>query len=189
MQFNCTASPMAITNQDEQTVVVINTILIQIRIFLFMFMKVYSMIRRRRARNYRRLNHSYSLTGRVGQQMRHMGQLVGFSDTICRNNLRMPIHLFQRLCFLLESVGGLRPTRNVNVAEQLAMFLSILAHHKKNVTLQTDFLRSGYTISTYFNRVLKCVLKLYPILLITPEPVQDDCNDDRWKYFKVFSVL
>lgn len=177
---------MAIRKKDEQAIVAINTILIQIRIFLVLFMRIYSSVRRRRVRNIRRLTPSYSMKGKLGDQLRHIRQLVGINDTICRNNLRMPIDSFSRLCFLLENVGGLRPSKHVNITEQVAMFLSILSHHKKNATLQTDFLRSGHTISRYFNRVLRCVIKLYPIILITPTPVPENCTDDRWKYFKVF---
>lgn len=177
---------MPIRKEDEQAVVVVNTILIQIRIFLFMFLRVYSSIRRRRIRKFRRHNPAYSLTGKQCHQFRHMNQLVGINDTTCTNNLRMPMDTFRRLCYLLENVGGLSPSKNVSVPEQVAMFLSILSHHKKNVTLQTDFLRSGYTISTCFNRVLRCVLMLHTLLLITPSPVPEQCTDHRWKYFKVF---
>lgn len=97
----------------------------------------------------------------------------------------MAINSFKRLCFLLENLGGLSSTKHVSVYEQVMMFLTVLSHQKQNVTLQTDFKRSGHTISVYFNRVLKSVLQLYPILLVTPDPIADGCNDTRWKYFKV----
>ncbi|KAL8500325.1 hypothetical protein ACS0TY_020068 [Phlomoides rotata] len=81
-------------------------------------------------------------------------------------------------------LGGLSPTRNVTIAKQVAMFLSVLSHHTKNRIVKHSFKLSGYTVSKHFNSVLNSLLKLHPILLINPQPVPDDCNDNRWKYFK-----
>ncbi|KAF7842198.1 myb/SANT-like domain, Harbinger transposase-derived nuclease domain protein [Senna tora] len=36
---------------------------------------------------------------------------------------------FDRLCAMLDNIGGLRPTRNMLVDEQVAIFLHILSHH------------------------------------------------------------
>lgn len=83
------------------------------------------------------------MTTKIPYQINHIRDIVGVSDDICKNNLRMPINTFQRLCFLLENVGGLGPNKHVSVEEQVAMFLSILSHHKKNVNLQTDFKQSA----------------------------------------------
>ncbi|KAL8500714.1 hypothetical protein ACS0TY_020338 [Phlomoides rotata] len=44
--------------------------------------------------------------------------------------------------------------------------------------------RHRYTISKHFNGVLNTLLKLYNVLLVNPEPVPEDSNDYRWKYFK-----
>ncbi|KAL8521761.1 hypothetical protein ACS0TY_012056 [Phlomoides rotata] len=76
----------------------------------------------------------------------------------------MNIDCFNRLCFLLENIGGLSPTRNVTIAEQVAMFLSILSHHTKNRIVKHSFKRSGYTVSKHFNSVLNTLLKLHTIL-------------------------
>lgn len=97
----------------------------------------------------------------------------------------MHMHAFKCLCFLLENVFGLRPNKHVSIEEQVVMLLSILSRHKKSVTLQTDFKRSGHTVSIYFNRVLLCILKLYPLFLITLQPVAEGSKDHRWKHFKV----
>ncbi|KAL8526306.1 hypothetical protein ACS0TY_015502 [Phlomoides rotata] len=40
------------------------------------------------------------------------------------------------------------------------------------------------TVSKHFNFVLNTLLKLHTILLINPQPVHDDCTDNRWKYLK-----
>ncbi|KAL8495794.1 hypothetical protein ACS0TY_019775 [Phlomoides rotata] len=47
-----------------------------------------------------------------------------------------------------------------------------------------SFNRSGYTVSKHFNLVLNTLLKLYNVLLVTPEPIPEDSNDYRWDYFK-----
>ncbi|KAH6838205.1 hypothetical protein C2S53_013328 [Perilla frutescens var. hirtella] len=73
--------------------------------------------------------------------------------------------------------------RHVQLPEQVAMFLSILAHHAKNRIVKSNFNQSGCTISKHFNAVLKA-LKLHSILLIKPQFVADDSTNDRWKYFK-----
>src|SRR3954467_12342485 len=73
--------------------------------------------------------------------------------------------------------------------EQVAMFLHILAHHSKNRVIKFLFKRSGETVSRYFNLVLNGVLRLHETLLKAPEPVPEDCVDERWKFFKVLFIL
>ncbi|KAL8464389.1 hypothetical protein ACS0TY_034062 [Phlomoides rotata] len=91
---------------------------------------------------------------------------------------------FNRLCYLLKNLGGLRSTRNVSISEQVAIFLTILSHHTKNRAVKHTFTRSGYTISKHFNNVLNTLLKLYTVLLVKHVPVHEDSTDYHWKYFK-----
>ncbi|XP_073305122.1 uncharacterized protein [Primulina huaijiensis] len=91
---------------------------------------------------------------------------------------------FERLCYLLTHVGGLVESRHVMVEEKVAMFLSILAHHKKNRIISHDYIRSGHTVSTHFHEVLKSILKLYPILIAKHVPVDESCTNETWKWFK-----
>ncbi|GFP94504.1 hypothetical protein PHJA_001594800 [Phtheirospermum japonicum] len=42
----------------------------------------------------------------------------------------MDRNAFGRLCYLLEHVDDLIPSRNVLVSKQVAIFLSVLSHHK-----------------------------------------------------------
>ncbi|KAL0430454.1 UNVERIFIED_CONTAM: hypothetical protein Sradi_0671400 [Sesamum radiatum] len=51
----------------------------------------------------------------------------------------MSRNAFGRLCQILENTGGLRPTRHLTVSEQVAIFLSVLVHHKKNYVVKHDF--------------------------------------------------
>ncbi|KAL8537527.1 hypothetical protein ACS0TY_012597 [Phlomoides rotata] len=92
--------------------------------------------------------------------------------------------VFSRLCFVLQNSGGLKASRNTSVGEQVAMFLSILAHHTKNRIVKSKYMRSGRTVSKYFHRVLNAIIKLHKLLLARPNPIDDDCNDNRWKFFK-----
>ncbi|KAL3533031.1 hypothetical protein ACH5RR_006552 [Cinchona calisaya] len=45
-------------------------------------------------------------------------------------------------------------------------------------------MRSGKTVSIPFHAVLKAVLRLQSQLLVNPEPIPQDCNDPRWRWFK-----
>ncbi|XP_042023279.1 uncharacterized protein LOC121770595 [Salvia splendens] len=121
---------------------------------------------------------------RIPAQVRHLNRLKGVSDIACFDNLRMDRNTFGRLCFLLRQTGELVDGKYVKIEEQVAMFLSVLAHHKKNRIVKFDFLRSGFTVSKYVNAVLRAVLRLHRSFLVVPDPVAEDCNDNRWKWFK-----
>ncbi|KAK4390209.1 hypothetical protein Sango_2084200 [Sesamum angolense] len=84
---------------------------------------------------------------------------------------------FSGLCYLLEYSGGLTNKRFVTVPEQVAIFLSVLAHHKKNRVVKFNFIRSGRTVSLYFNNVLAALLKLHSVLLVAPKPIDDNGAD------------
>ncbi|XP_073135702.1 uncharacterized protein [Henckelia pumila] len=140
--------------------------------------------RARRLRDIRRKTASYSMTQRINVQMNHLHRITEVGDVQCVVNLRMNRNAFARLCFLLTHVGGLVESRYVRIEEKAAMFLSILAHHKKNRVVGHDYVRSGHTISTYFHEVLQSILMLHPILLVKPSPVDDTCTDESWKWFK-----
>ncbi|KAL8462888.1 hypothetical protein ACS0TY_033770 [Phlomoides rotata] len=118
------------------------------------------------------------------RQIEKLHFLVGHDDETCRDHIRMNKDCFNRLCYLLRSLRGLRDTRYVSISEQVAIFLTVLSHHTKNRVIKHSFQRSGYTISKHFILVLNTLLKLYKRLLIIPEPVPEDSNDYRWKYFK-----
>nr|GEW88026.1 hypothetical protein [Tanacetum cinerariifolium] len=72
----------------------------------------------------------------------------------------------------------------MTLEEIVALFLYVLAHHKKNRTISLLFLRSGETISRQFNRCLLAILKLHGELLQKPQPITEDCDSDRWRSFK-----
>ena len=116
-----------------------------------------------------------------------LNRLIRESDNVCISQLRMDRSTFGRLCEMVRDIGGLKGTKNMTLEEIVALFLYVLAHHKKNRTISLLFLRSGETISRQFNRCLLAILKLHDVLLQKPQPITDDCEDNRWKSFKVTS--
>ncbi|KAL5550719.1 hypothetical protein UlMin_000895 [Ulmus minor] len=113
-----------------------------------------------------------------------LNNIIHQSDIECVNQLRMDRKTFGLLCELLRLQGILKNDGVVSVEEQVCMFLHILAHHVKNHTIRSRFHRSGETISRHFNSVLNVVLRLHGSLLEAPNPIPENCNDDRWRWFK-----
>ncbi|KAL0398054.1 UNVERIFIED_CONTAM: hypothetical protein Sradi_2148700 [Sesamum radiatum] len=121
------------------------------------------------------------MLSRIPEQVKHLHDIIDITDVKCVDNLRMTRNAFDRLCQLHEFIGGLRATRHVTVMEQVAIFLSIIAHHKKNCVVKHAFVPSDRTISKHFHFVLMTVLRLHPILLPRPAPIQEGCQDPRWR--------
>ena len=112
-------------------------------------------------------------------------RMVFDSDLTCLENIRMDRNCFYKLCNMLQTIGRLAPTKNMNVEEMVAIFLYIISHHAKNRILKREFVRSGETVSRQFTVVLNSILRLHSVLLKNPEHVDENCNDPRWKWFKV----
>lgn len=150
---------------------------------------VIDIIKKRSARKRMRVSESrpYGMIERFPAQVQHLHRMVHVTDSDCLNNLRMDRNAFGRLCRLLRDVGGVSDGRYVTVEEQLAIFLGILAHHKKNCVVKFNFWRSGQTISHYIHVILHAIIKCHRLFLVKPTPVPDDCADPRWKWFKVIT--
>ncbi|KAG6408084.1 hypothetical protein SASPL_131087 [Salvia splendens] len=133
----------------------------------------------------RRVRRKFSRLERIPAQVHHLTRLVGLNDKECIDNLRMDRNCFGRLCLLLREQADLVDGKYVYVEEQIAMFLGVLAHHDKNRRVGFHFWRSGQTISHYVNVVLKAVIMLHELFLAKPLPVDDQCQDSRWKWFPV----
>ena len=69
-----------------------------------------------------------------------------------------------RLCTLLRG-GGLPDSKCAVLEEEVPMFMWTLAHDKKNRNMKFAFIRSGQSVSNYFNNVLKGVLRLQGFFL------------------------
>ncbi|XP_073314671.1 uncharacterized protein [Primulina huaijiensis] len=127
---------------------------------------------------------SYSMTQRINAQFSHLNMIIDAGDVQCVLNLRMNRNAFGRLCCLLMHLGGLTDSRYARIQEKVAMFLSILAHHKKNRVISHDYICGGQTVSTHFQEVMRASLKLYMLLLVKPTPVDWNCDSDLWKWFE-----
>ncbi|CAI9296641.1 unnamed protein product [Lactuca saligna] len=92
---------------------------------------------------------------------------------------------FTKLCNMLHTLGGLTTSRHMDIDEQVAIFLHIIAHNVKTRVMIGRFHHSGETISRIFTRVCNAVIRLHPQLLKKPEPVTENSTDQRWKWFKV----
>lgn len=115
----------------------------------------------------------------------YMQRLVYESDETCLQQLRMNRLTFVKLCRTLETDGKLKASKYLQVDEQVAIFLYILAHHVKNRVVKFQFRRSGETISKHFNNVVNAIVRLEKQLFKKPEPIPENSTDDRWKWFKV----
>lgn len=126
-----------------------------------------------------------SLEERCSARILNLRPIIQGSDVACLDNLRMDRACFYKLCEMLRDVGGLQGNRNTSLEEIVALFLFTLSHDTKNRRTQLYFRRSGETISRHFNLVLKVVLRCHHILFKKPEAVTENCQDERWKWFKV----
>ena len=103
--------------------------------------------------------------------------------------VRMNPPAFINLCRMLESEGGLKPTKHASVEEQVAKTLYILSCHAKNREVQFWFRRSGETTSRHFHNVLKAILELEDKFIKQPDgstiPTGILNNDKYYPYFKV----
>ena len=121
-----------------------------------------------------------------GTRIENINRLIRGNDVTCIEQLRTNRRTFGILCELLRTTEKLKELRDVMFEEQVAiLFLYIISHNFKNIVTKHFFRRSGETVSRHFNAVLNVVLRLEGILLRAPEPILDNCPDDRWKWFKV----
>lgn len=117
-------------------------------------------------------------------QLDNLNKLFKGNESDCFDQIRLTKAAFMMLCTMTRSVG-LSDSRYVVLEEKLAMFMSTVAHHKKNRVIKYDFTRSGHTVSKYFNEVLLALIRLHGVLLKAPEPIPANCTDERWKWFQV----
>ncbi|KAL0545975.1 hypothetical protein IC582_015879 [Cucumis melo] len=110
--------------------------------------------------------------------------MIHASDLVCRQSTRMDRRCSAILYHLLRTIGGLTSAKVIDVEEMVAMFLHILAHDVKNRIIQREFMRSGETIFRHFHMVLLAIIRLHDELLKKPQPVANDCTDQRWRWFE-----
>ncbi|KAL6537740.1 hypothetical protein OROHE_012367 [Orobanche hederae] len=143
----------------------------------------YYIMRQRQQSRKRKRSKRYSMIKKIPKQIEHLSSLVREDDIVCTEQLRMDRNAFGRLCQILCNAGGLQDEKYISVTEQVALFLHILAHHNKNVSIKHYYKRSGATVSLYFNRTLDAFLRLYRMFLAHPEPITEDSVDPVWRFF------
>ena len=134
-------------------------------------------------RTYRLIFRSYFLDFYAKRD--YVRRLVHDNDESCISQVRMNRVAFFKLCEMLENIGGLKPTKNMAIDEQVAMFLQIISHHLKNRVIRQNFQRSGETISRHFHKVLNAMIHLQKQIFRKPELIPTNSTDNRWKWFNV----
>ncbi|XP_042065005.1 putative nuclease HARBI1 isoform X1 [Salvia splendens] len=155
----------------------------QINMLLISLMITLIFPQNRKRKRWDRLGQSVVLDS-IPDHVRQLDRLVRVTDSACVDNLRMDRNTFGRLCRILRDRVGLVDQRQVTVEEQLAMFLCVLAHHKKSLIVGHNFMRSSQTVSKYIHTVLHGVLTLHNLFLVKPIPIDEACTDRTWKWFK-----
>ncbi|MFQ6643270.1 hypothetical protein Gotur_018240 [Gossypium turneri] len=79
--------------------------------------------------------------------------------------------------------------KNMLVDEQVAMFLHIIFHHRKNRVFKHHFNRSRETVSRSFHNVLNVIIRLQDVLFKKAESITTNSTDPRWKWFKVLECF
>jgi hypothetical protein len=92
-------------------------------------------------------------------------RLVDTSDGICMHELRMSRPVFYKLGSRLRDRGLVLDTFHVSVEEQVAMFLKIVGQCHTHSSVAIALWRAGWTVSRYFNVVLRALVKLAPELI------------------------
>ena len=96
---------------------------------------------------------------------------------------------FARLVCILRDSGRLRDTCFSTVEEQVAKFLNIIGHNRRNYYVKLDYWCSKETVGRHFHNVLKAIISLESIFLKQPygsEFPPNIANSSRFfSYFKV----
>ncbi|XP_042050712.1 protein ALP1-like isoform X1 [Salvia splendens] len=174
------------TQNDMTTVLILLEEVIrnyQINLLLISLMISLICPKNRKRKRWDRLNQSLVLDS-IPAHVLQLDRLVRVTDRACVDNLRMDRNTFGRLCRILRDRVGLIDQRLVSVEEQVAMFLCVLAHHKKFRIVGHNFMRSSQTVSKYIHIILRGILTLHSIFLVKPTPIDEDCPERRWKWFK-----
>ena len=82
------------------------------------------------------------------------------SSDLCHSMIRMSPAAFQGSCNMLVREGGLRPTSQVSVQEQVVKILYWLSHNVSHRELSFFFRRSRETTFCHFHNVLQVILEL-----------------------------
>ncbi|KAF7841837.1 protein ALP1-like [Senna tora] len=97
-----------------------------------------------------------SFTLEFHEKRTRLRSLVYSNDCSCYNVLRMYRNTFDRLCSMLDEIGGLKPTKHLLVDEQVELPRCTGWHTRKDA--QFIYVLSGWEGSAAASRVLKSAL-------------------------------
>uniref|UniRef100_A0A453MWS6 Uncharacterized protein n=2 Tax=Aegilops tauschii subsp. strangulata TaxID=200361 RepID=A0A453MWS6_AEGTS len=109
------------------------------------------------------------------------------TEANCISELCMRKFVFHKLCANLRHRGLLVDTFHVTLEEQVAMFIHVVGHNWKNISIGFEFYRPGETDSRYFNAVLDalCLLSRGVICIRTIETHSKITSSSRFHpYFE-----
>ncbi|KAM3237913.1 hypothetical protein P3L10_012943 [Capsicum annuum] len=99
----------------------------------------------------------------------YMNSILNESDVRWVGQLRMSKYAFYELCNALRRNSFLCSTKNMTVQEQVLIFLEIVGFNERFRKIGSHFYRAIESIHRCFHTVLQAVLKLYPILIKSPD--------------------
>ncbi|KHN47711.1 hypothetical protein glysoja_026400, partial [Glycine soja] len=114
-----------------------------------------------------------------------LNRLYRRTKTDCIEQLRVNKKAFFNLCRILQEKGKLVKTRNVPIAEVVAMFLHILAHNLKYRVVHFSYCRSMETISRQFKNFLRAIMKVRKEYLKFHDYKLEGSVENKWRWFKV----
>ena len=91
---------------------------------------------------------------------KYLSRLIDGNDATSINMVHMNKSTFFSLCSILHGKRFLRDTLHMTIREQLLMFLHTIGHNQCNHVLAHNFLKSGKTVSRYFNNILFAIGEL-----------------------------
>ena len=146
---------------------------------------VATMLRSRSRRNQPRPMHNSRLTGPM-----RVAELLNGHDEILLGMVSMKADTFRSLCDLLRGRELLQPTRNMDVDEQLFIFLAICSQGASNRHVSYLFQRSLETTSRTFDKVLHVICSLKEEFIRPPDytAVQPLVEEHAHKYRPWFDV-
>ena len=96
-------------------------------------------------------------------------EILNGHERVCQVIISMKAHTFRALSYLLGSRGLLMPTSNMNINEQLFIFLYICAQGATNGQTSYMFQHSAETTSRWFYKVLKVICSLKDEFIREPD--------------------
>ncbi|PHU19989.1 hypothetical protein BC332_11140 [Capsicum chinense] len=99
----------------------------------------------------------------------YMNSVLNERDVHCVGQIRMSKHMLYELCNAFRRNSFLCSTKNMSDQEQVMIFLEIVGFNEQFQKIRSYFYRSIDSIHRCFHTVLQAVLKLYPILIKSPD--------------------